>query len=147
MKRLLFFTAIIVCSMQIACRKSSLSCPITNSLNGKWRMVLVKDNASGLTTNKPSSIQNDVDITFTPTNATTGTFNGNTPTNEISQNDYSLGANQTISMLSLSMTKVAETSWGSLFVDNINASQNYTFENGGMLDITTIKKTLVFRKL
>lgn len=110
-------------------------------------MILVKDNTSGLTLTKPSSIQGDVDITFTSTNSTMGIFFGNTPTNDIWQNDYSIGANQAIAISVLSMTKVGETSWGKQFVDNILTSQNYSFESGDRLTIKTTNKTLTFRKL
>jgi len=109
-------------------------------------MLHVKDNASGLTTTKSSSIQNDVDITFTSTNSSIGTFIGNTPTNDIWKNEYSIGANQTICIPNLAMTKVAETSWGILFVNNIRSSQEYSFEVGGLLNIKTTNKTLTFHK-
>ncbi|WP_018611657.1 hypothetical protein [Segetibacter koreensis] len=146
MRRVLFF-AVIIGLTQVACKKSNSSSPVPSALNGKWRMIVVKDNTSGLTTTKPSSIQNDVVITFTPTNSTTGTFIGNTPTNEIGRNEYSIGANQTISIPVLAMTKVGETSWGTLFVDHIRSSQQYTFEVGGILNIKTANKTLTFSKL
>ena len=61
---------------------------IPTSLDGKWRMIIVKDNMSSLTTTKPSSIPGEVEITFTSTNATNGTFVGITPSNDILQNDY-----------------------------------------------------------
>jgi len=44
------------------------------------------------------------------------------------------------------MTKVAETSWGILFVNNIRSSQEYSFEVGGLLNIKTTNKTLTFHK-
>ena len=145
MKQILFF-AVILSLTQFGCKKSDSSEPAPTSLDGKWRMITVKDNASGLTTTKPASIQNDVDITFTSTNLISGTFIGNTPTNDIWKNDYSTGANQTITIPVLSMTKVAENSWGVLFVDNICSSQEYTFEIGGILNIKTTNKTLTFHK-
>ena len=146
MKRILFLTAIISLLL-FACKKTVPADPIPTALEGKWRMILVKDNASGLITTKPSSIQRDVDITLTPTNTTSGTFVGNTPTNDIWKNDYSIGANQSIAIRVLAMTKVAETSWGILFVDNILSSKEYSFETGGKLNIKTTNKTLTFRKL
>ncbi len=146
MKQVLFL-AVIISLTQFACQKSNSPDPAPTSLDGKWRMIVVKDNASGLTTTKPSSIQNDVDITFTSTNSTIGTFIGNTPTNDIWKNDYSIGANQTITIPVLAMTKVGETSWGILFVDNIRSSQEYTFEIGGILNIKTTNKKLTFHKL
>ncbi|MDP4211736.1 MAG: hypothetical protein Q8926_03860 [Bacteroidota bacterium] len=146
MRQILFF-ALIMGLTPIACKKLNTSCPTATSLDGKWRMVSVKDNTSGLITTKPATIQNDVDITFTFTNQTTGSFTGNTPTNDIVKNDCSIGTNQTITIPALAMTKVAETSWGILFVDNIRASREYNFGTGGLLNITTTNKTLSFRKL
>ena len=66
--------------------------------------------------------------------------------NDIWKNDYSVGANQTITIPVLAMTKVGETSWGKLFVDNILSSQQYTFEPGEMLNIKTTNKTLTLHK-
>lgn len=146
MKQIFFLIALINLTL-FSCKKTNSVDPITTSLNGKWRMILVKDNASSLTTTKPSSIQGDVDITFTSTSMTNGTFVGNTPTNAISKNDYSIGANQSITIPVLVMTKVGESSWGILFVDNIRSSQEYSFEIGGKLNIKTTNKTLTFRKL
>lgn len=146
MKQLLFIISLIGLT-QFSCTKSDSCDPTPTSLDGKWRMIIVKDNASGSTTTKPTSIQNDVDITFTSTNSTNGTFIGNTPTNDIWKNDYSIGANQTITIPVLAMTKVGETSWGILFVDNICSSLEYNFENCGKLNIKTTNKTLTFQKL
>jgi hypothetical protein len=143
----IFVLAALISLTQIACVKSNSSDPAPASLDGKWEMILVEDNASGLITTKQPTIQNEVDITFASTNSTGGTFFGNTPTNDIGQNEYSIGANQTISIPALAMTKVGETSWGSLFVDNIRSSRVYRFEIGGILNIGTTNKTLTFRKL
>ena len=144
MKQILFF-AVMLSLTQFGCKKSDCLESASKSLDGKWRMITVKDNALGLTT-KSSSIQNKVDLIFTSTNSNSGTFIGNTPTNEISKNSYSTGTNQTITIPVLSMTKVAETSWGILFVDNICSSQAYTFEIGEILNIKTTNTTLSFLK-
>ena len=146
MKQIFFLIAIIGLAL-LSCRKTGSLDPIPTSLDGKWRMIIVKENASGSTTTKPSSIQGDVDIIFTSTSTTNGTFIGNTPTNDIWQNDYSIGANQALTIPNLSMTKVMETSWGNEFVNNIRSSQEYSFEIGGRLNIKTTNKTLTFRKL
>jgi hypothetical protein len=143
----IFFLIVIISLSLFSCKKTNSVDPIPTSLEGKWRMILVKDNASGLATTKPSSIQGDVDITFTSTSMTNGTFVGNTPTNDIWENDYSIGANQSLTIPVLAMTKVGETPWGILFVDNIRNSQEYSFEIGGKLNIKTTNKTLTFRKL
>jgi hypothetical protein len=143
MKNILLFVTILGIT-QMGCKKSNLTDPRPTSLDGKWKMITVKDNATGLTTTKPTSIQRDVDITFTSTSSTTGTFIGNTPSNEIWQNDYIIGSNQSMSIPRLSMTKVGETPWGNTFLDNIRSSLKYSFESGGRLDIITISKTLIF---
>ncbi|MFL5741493.1 MAG: hypothetical protein ACJ75B_14810 [Flavisolibacter sp.] len=145
MKQIFFLIAIISLTL-FSCKKTNSVDPIPTSLEGKWRMILVKDNASGLATTKQPSIQGDVDITFTSTSMTNGTFVGNTPTNDIWENDYSIGANQSLTIPVLAMTKVGETPWGILFVDNIRNSQEYSFEIGGKLNIKTTNKTLTFRK-
>ena len=145
MKQILFY-ALMLSMIQFGCKKTDSSESVPTSLDGKWRMITVKDNVSGLTITKSASIQNDVDVIFTSTNLNSGTFTGNTPTNEIWKNSYSTGVNNAITIPVLSMTKVAETSWGILFVDNICSSQEYTFEIGEILNIKTIIKMLTFRR-
>ena len=146
MKYLLFLVAAIGSTL-FSCEKAGPCDPTPASLDGKWKMITVKENSSGLTTTKPPSIQGDVDITFTAFNAAQGIFTGNTPTNSIMQNDYSIGANQSLSIPNLSMTKVLETTWGDEFVQNIRDSQEYSFDAGGKFHIKTINKTLTFKKL
>jgi hypothetical protein len=146
MKQLLFLVAAIGLSL-FSCKKANSVDSIPPSLDGKWRMITVKENSSGLTTGKPALIQGDVDITFTSVSPTTGVFTGNTPTNSIVQNDYSIGANQSLSIPNLNMTKIMETTWGNEFVQNIRNSQEYSLDGGGRLNIKTINKTLSFKKL
>jgi hypothetical protein len=146
MKQALFSIAIFTSIFLSCAKKDSVVSPL-KSIEGKWRMTIVKDNVSGFTTIKPSTVQGDVDITFTSTGLTSGIFSGNTPTNNIWQNDYSIGNNMTISIRNLNMTKVAETSWGSEFVDHIRNSSEYSFERDGKLSIKTINKTLTFKKI
>lgn len=130
----------------VSCKKTTSEVtPV--SLNGKWKMVSVKDNQTNISTEKPSSVQGDVVITFTSIDQTSGTLSGNTPTNEISSSEYSINANHAISIPALFMTKVWETSWGSLFVNNIRTAQKYNFGNDGKLNIITADKTLIFQKL
>ena len=107
MKQALFIFGIIWVTI-FSCEKSDSADPMPTSLDGKWRMILVTENISGLTTSKPTNIQGDVDITFTPTSTTNGTFIGNTPTNDIWQNAYSVGVNYSLNIPCLSMTKVME---------------------------------------
>ena len=145
MKHLLFLIPIIGLTL-FSCTKSESCGPTPTSLDGKWKMVSVKDNNSGAIITKPSSVQGDVVLNFTTINPTDGTFDGNTPTNSIQPNDYFIGSNQSMNIPNLSMTKVAETTWGNEFVDNIRSSQEYNFETCGRLNIKTINKTLTFEK-
>lgn len=146
MKKLFLLFAIISLT-QVSCEKTDLVTSAPTSLDGQWRMILVKENTSGFRITKPSSIKGDVDITFTSTSAINGTFIGNTPTNTIHKNDYLIGENQSIVIPNLGMTKVGETSWGKEFVDNIRSAKKYNFENDGRVTIKTTKNTLTFRKL
>lgn len=146
MKHSLFFITILTLTLLSCSKKDSVN-TVPASIEGKWRMTMVKDNVSGLATIKPSSIQGDVDITFTSTDLTNGIFSGNTPTNDIWPNDYSIGNKMTISIPNLAMIKVAETSWGSEFVDHIRNSREYFFETDGKLSTKTISKILTFKKL
>ncbi len=128
--------------MLFSCKKT-----VCENFAGTWKMIAVTDNTTNVSITKPSSIQKDVIITFVPNSTTTGSFSGKTPSNDIDQNPYTLGAKQAISIPVLSMTKVAETSWGSEFVDHIRGEQQYSFETGAKLKIRAINKTLTFQKL
>ena len=145
MKQVLVFAAIIGLAV-FGCKKSGSPVPAADSLAGTWKMIAVTDNASGAATTKPSSIQKDVTLTFTVANPNAGTFTGLTPTNDIWTNNYTIGANHAISIPSLAMTKVSETSWGLLLVDNICFSQTYSLQAGRLLNIRTLNKTLLFQK-
>jgi hypothetical protein len=114
-------------------------------LEGSWRMVAVKDNATGLTQTKPGSITGDVDIIFVAVNTAKGFINGKTPTNTLYA-DYSLGEIDIITISSVASTKVAETSWGLDFLYNARKADTYSFEQDGKLRIHTEKKTLFFER-
>lgn len=132
--------------MLFSCKKNA-SDLISPSLDGTWKMILVKDNGTNTVMTKPASLYGDVIITFVSNDLSRGAFNGNTPTNELGPDIYSLGSNHTIFIPVLSMTKVAETSWGLQFVVNIRAAQQYKLEAGDLLNIITSNKTLTFQKL
>ncbi|MEO8109471.1 MAG: hypothetical protein ABI594_05555 [Ginsengibacter sp.] len=136
------FISLILCS----CQKPNHADPALASLSGTWRMIIAANNASGLTASKPVSIQGNVDITFTPGIATKGTFTGLTPSNHIGGSDYSTGSNQSLTVSNLFMTKIAETSWGAEFVNNIRSAERYSFDKSGRLIIVTTDKTLTFIK-
>lgn len=141
----IFLLIFVIAITQLSCRRSD-PCTPPASLDGKWRMIIVKDNTSSALVTKPAAVTGDVDIVFTSSGSTIGTFRGNTPTNDIEQNDYSIGPNQSLTIPNLSMTKVGETSWGKEFVDNIRSSTAYNFENCDKLNIKTVNKTLTFQK-
>src|SRR5687768_922757 len=108
--RKFIFFLLISYGLLLSCNKAGDDIP--TSFEGTWKMILVKDNVTNTFTSKPSSIHKDVIINFNPSGTSGGSFTGMTPTNDIMQNTYSVGPNQTISIPVLSMTKVAETSWG-----------------------------------
>jgi hypothetical protein len=145
MKLSAFLMALIGLTL-FSCNKN-ISNTVPGSIEGSWQMIVVADITTNTTLTKPLSIQKDVVITFVPNSSTTGTFTGKTPSNDIWQNDYSLGVGRTISIPVLSMTKVGETTWGAQFVDNIRNAQQYSFENAEKLNITTTNKILTFKKL
>ena len=132
-----------------SCKKDNSSnvTPIAPDLVGKWRMVSVKDNSTNITTTKPSSISGNVDITFAFTTSEAGTMNGLTPTNSL-YSDYLIGRNRTISIPAVTATKIIETSWGLLFLDNVTNSQDFIFDTDGRLNINiSTNKTLTFVRL
>ncbi|MES2847477.1 MAG: hypothetical protein V4685_00355 [Bacteroidota bacterium] len=111
MRKILFLAAL-TSLIQISCKKDASPGPTATSLDGKWRMIIVKDKASGLITTKPASLQRDIEITFTSTSTTAGTFNGHTPANLIDNSPFSTGTDQSMSINFLMMTKVGEEPWG-----------------------------------
>lgn len=145
MKRLLFLMPAL-CLIFFSCKKdkSNVNC---TTLDGTWKMVLVKDNSTNTTMTKPASLYGDVIVTFISSDISNGIFNGKTPTNDLGPDNYTLGFNRTMFIPSLKMTKVAETFWGLQFVSNIRDAQQYHFDSGELLNIITTSKTLTFRKL
>ena len=141
---------VILCSFALilgSCNKQAVRDKTPNQIDGTWRMIIVQDNASGASSIKPSTISGNVEITFATSSASNGIFFGITPTNQISQNQFTLGPAQAITISSLMMTKVWETEWGSNFVNNIRSAQQYEFDNSGNLSIQTPLKKLTFQRL
>ncbi len=130
----------------ISCKKNKEVEAIAPGLVGKWRMVVVKDNATGAASTKPASINGEVEIEFAFTAYTAGKIDGNTPTNTLTA-DFTVGTNSSIQIPAVAATKTSETSWGREFLDNIDSSQDYNFEADGKLNIHTAAKTLTFQKL
>ena len=135
----------LTCLLFFSCSKT-VSDPVPASLNGVWKMIIVKDNATNAVLTKPISIRGDVIINIVPANETSGSFTGKTPTNIIYRSDYSTEPGRSITIPCLFMTKVAETSWGDEFVDNIRDARQYGF-SPGRLNIITTRRTLSFQKL
>ncbi len=145
MKRFLILIST-VSLIVFSCKKAD-SDLIPASLDGRWKMILVKDNSTNTVTTKPASLYGDVIITFVSNNLSTGIFSGDTPTNHVGPNTFSLGSNRSLSIEAMSMTKVAETSWGMFFVANIRDAQLYSLGTGEILNILTANKTLIFKKV
>lgn len=117
-----------------------------SGLEGKWRMVLVKENITGQSISKPPSITGDVDITIRHTTGNNGIYSGNTPANLIMDNAFSIGDDRTISIPSLGMSKAMETAWGFYFVDNVCFSKEYSL-SGSRLHLKTTNLTLIFERI
>ena len=132
---------VVICS---SCKKKNCCEPI-GSIEGTWRMVLVKDNATGAVMLKPGFISRDVIISFVASGALKGSFNGTTPSNVFGPDGYTLGNDQAISMPVMTMTKVGENAWGRQFVDNIRNADKYQV-SGQRLNIRTVVKTLSFQR-
>src|SRR4051794_19705320 len=99
--------------------------PMSSDLAGEWKMVSVVDIPTSAIDTKASGIPGDVKITFAFVNVTTGTIQGNTPSNSLSAN-FMIGQNQMLSIPAVSATKVMESSWGFLFMDHITQAAHYT---------------------
>jgi hypothetical protein len=130
-----------------SCRKSNDG-PLAGfpDLAGTWKMVLVKENNTGLSISKPSTVTGDVQITIMHTTGNNGEYNGHTPTNTIMDNAFSVGDNRTISFPSLGMTQVMETQWGLYFVLHISSSTEYSMYDN-KLAIKTANLTLIFERV
>jgi hypothetical protein len=139
-----FLLIAMIGALFFSCEKNAADkAPI--SFEGTWKMIQVKEIASNSMIIKPSDIQGDVILKFIPVGTSAGSFTGNTPTNILATNNYTLGSNQAISIPALGMTKAWETSWGSEFVNNIRDAQYYSLECG-RLNIKTTNKVLIFQK-
>jgi hypothetical protein len=114
------------------------------TINGDWRMITVTDRISGQEMSRPVSVTGDVEITFATSSATSGLFYGKTPSNLIYQNPFTTAQNYSLTIQELLMTKTQETNWGSAFVINILAAQNYRIDTNDRLHITTVSKELIF---
>ena len=113
------------------------------TLEGGWRMVLVKDNASSFIYTKPGAITGDVDINFVAVTATKGFITGKTPSQEI-EAEYEMGSPGFIRIPVITYGKIAETSLGIDFLHSFISADTYSFEPDGKLRIHTGKKTLYF---
>ena len=127
-----------------SCMKMN-SCSDSDSLEGNWKMISVKTNSNSQAVGKPGSITGDVIVSFAPSGRSGGTFIGKTPSNSFGPDKYT-SKEQSLTIAGLTMTKVAETTWGAQFVDNIREAQKYKISNG-MLNITTTTKTLIFTRV
>jgi len=146
MQRILLLA--IICLALFGCKKenSNDGSPASTGLAGKWRMVSVKDNSTNAVTAKPLSISGDVDISFTYSSSNAGIMEGVTPTNSIN-GSFTTGNNSTLSIPVVGGTKIAETSWGQLFLTNIIYSTSFVVDNSGLLHISaSTNKTISFTR-
>lgn len=137
MKNIIFIASVL--SLALACNQNKsdgIPTPLESRIEGTWKMIAVKDNASNVTTTKPSNIAGDVQIHFIYQNTVQGNATGNTPNNSFF-GDFTVAANQVISFASIEYTKTMETSWGDAFLSNIRFSNNFSFAADGKLIINT----------
>ncbi len=146
MKKIVPFIAL-VSLVLLSCSKEYSLESVPSVLQGTWKMFEVKDDSSGSVTTQPSGVPGDVEITFTATGNISGALVGHTPTNIISQSGYTTRANQMLTIPALNITKLWETSWGNEFVGNICSALAYHFDSDGNLIITTVGKTLIFKRV
>lgn len=137
---------VVTCLVIFSCTKKNTDnfSIVKPGLAGGWRMISVTDALANTASVKPSSISGDVDINFQYSTSIAGMVDGVTPTNSL-QGDYTTPANGSLSIPAISMTKVMETSWGLLFLNNITFTRSYSFSTDGKLNITTAtNKILTF---
>jgi hypothetical protein len=137
---LLFIT---VLTTVFACKKDRDHSSIA-SLNGQWKMVQVKEKATGVITTKPSSLNGDVSVTFAAQTDSSGSITGHTPTNILS-GGYTIYPGKGIHIPAVLASKVMETPWGSLFIDHVTTAQTYHVECNE-LRLNTANVTLFFQK-
>lgn len=146
MKRSGVLMAAFASLLLISCSRDADLLPNPGTLEGSWRMVIVKDNFTGLSHTKPGAITGEVKITFVAVEPRNGFFNGKTPTNVFSGDEYTVGDSGKLTIPTIASTDAIETSWGLDFFQNITKSDNYSIEPDGKLRIYTGKKTLYFER-
>ncbi len=123
-----------------------MNCSDSDSLDGTWKMISVKTNSNSQSVGKPALVTGDVIVSFAPSGRSGGSFTGKTPSNSFGPDKYATGNEQSLTIGGLTMTKVAETTWGEHFVDNIREAKKYRISDG-KLNITTTSKTLIFTRV
>lgn len=101
--------------LMTACKKDKVSNP-QNSLEGQWKLVIVKDKSTGATYSSPAGSSRDIIINFK-----TNGFSGQTLRNSFSDGSYTLLNGSDITFGSFNMTKIAEDEWGSMFITVLHA--------------------------
>ena len=121
---------------------------MVDKLDGRWKLITVIDNASGIPQTKPvNAPPADVELEFSFTNPTAGTTRGKTQTNLIGGSFSTVEGTHSISVSQFLSTKISETSWGKLFMANISEAEEYQFGAPAKLRIRTKAKVLVFTKI
>jgi heat shock protein HslJ len=138
-----FLAILAIVTAFAACKKERDHSSIT-ALNGQWKMIKVMESPNGAAVTKPSPINGDVVLTITLQTDMSGTITGNTPSNTLS-GGFTLFPANGIRIPAVAASKVAETFWGGLFMDNITTAQSYS-TSCNELQINTAQKTLFFQK-
>jgi hypothetical protein len=149
MKQLLFLT-LIVAITQFSCKKPDTQDPTPLTIEGKWRMVTVTDNATNISFSKPAICQGEIEATFTLSSSTDGSFIGSSWLNEF-DGTFNMGASNHLIIPYYSMTKsyyLYDRYWGEYFYNNIRFVTDYNFDNAGKLILNTSKNiSLSFLRL
>ena len=141
-----YIIALCILLITASCEKNGANS--TKSIEGRWKMISIVDNVTNTVQSKPPSITGDVEIQFNFTGSFTGNINDSkTPSNEIYGGDFSVTDDRGLSIGPYGMTKVYETSWGLVFLQEVNNVHTYFFDTPTRLNLKTATNTLVFIKM
>lgn len=98
-------------TLLISCRKDADSPAVQNSLEGEWKLVMVKDKGTGDQFFKLPGTSGDVVIRFSGNN-----FSGHTLINNLADGEYTFVNGSELTIGSFATTKVIEDQWGSMFL-------------------------------
>lgn len=105
----LFITTLIL--LFVGCKKEETPSTSQNSLDGEWKLVMVKDKGTGDQFFKLPGTSGDVVIRFSGNN-----FSGHTLINNLADGEYTFVNGSELTIGSFAMTKVMEDQWGGMFL-------------------------------